>query len=128
MSTNSEEKELLTLQVFGSIVFIITISVSIILTLNNINNMNHKKPNFNQKQENNISLTNRLVITTVAIIFTYISYQFYRRNKYSRNKDISRKELTASIFALISAFILLNSTIENIRRKSNNTDINIPII
>ena len=127
MNTNNE-KELLYLQIFGSLVFIITISVSIILTLNNINNMNHKKPFFSQKQENNISLTNRLVITTVALIFTYISYQFYEKNKYYKNIDISRKELIASVFALISTLILLNTTIENIRRKSSNTDINIPII
>ena len=127
MNTNNE-KELLYLQIFGSLVFIITISVSIILTLNNINNMNHKKPFFSQKQENNISLTNRLVITTIALIFTYISYQFYEKNKYSKNIDISRKELIASVFALISTLILLNTTIENIRRKSSNTDINIPII
>lgn len=90
--------------------------------------MDHKKPIFNTKAENNVSLTNRLVITIVAIVFTYISYQFYEKNKYSKNQGISKKELTASIFALISALILLNTTIENIKSKSQNTDINIPII
>lgn len=128
MNTNNEEKELLYLQIFGSIIFIITISVSIILTINNIENMNHKKPILNKKQENNISLTNRLIITTIAIIFTYISYEFYEKNKNSKNKDISKKELIASVFALISSLILLHTTIENIKRKSANTDINIPII
>ena len=54
MTTNNEEKELLYLQIFGSIIFIITISVSIILTINNIENMNQKKPILNQKQENQI--------------------------------------------------------------------------
>lgn len=125
---NIKEKELLYLQIFGSIIFIITILVSIILTLNNIENIDHKKTIFNAKQENTISLTNRLVITVVAITFTYISYEFYQKNKYSKNKDISQKELIASIFALVSALILLNTTIENIKSKSNNADINIPII
>ena len=125
---NNEEKELLYLQIFGSILFIITIIISIILTINNIKNINHKKPIFNQKEENNISLTNRLIITIIAITFTFISYKFYEKNKYGNNKNISKKELIASIFALVSALILLNTTIQNIKRKSNNTDINIPII
>ncbi len=125
---NNEEKELLYLQIFGSILFIITIIISIILTINNIKNINHKKPIFNQKEENNISLTNKSIITIIAITFTFISYKFYEKNKYGNNKNISQKELTASIFALISTLILLNTTIENIQRKNNNTDINTPII
>ena len=124
---NNEEKDLLYLQIFGSIVFIITIVVSIILTVNNIERMNKKKPFFSQKQENNISLTNRLIITTIAITFTYISYKFYEINKIN-NDEISKKEFTASIFALISSLILLKTTIENIKRKSGDNDINIPII
>lgn len=127
MNKNSEEKDLLYLQIFGSIIFIITIIVSIILTYNNIEKINKRKTLFNQKQENNISLKNRLVITTIAIMFTYISYKFYEINK-EKNDKISKKELTASIFALISSLILLKTTIENIRRKSSDNDINIPII
>lgn len=127
MKKNSEEKDLLYLQIFGSIIFIITIIVSIILTYNNIEIMDKKKPLFNQKQENNISLTNRLIITTIATIFTYISYKFYEINK-EKNDKISKKELIASIFALISSLILLKTTIENIKRKSGDNDINIPII
>ena len=127
MKKNSEEKDLLYLQIFGSIIFIITIIVSIILTYNNIERMDKKKPLFNQKQENNISLTNRLIITTIATIFTYISYKFYEINK-EKNDKISKKELIASIFALISSLILLKTTIENIKRKSGDNDINIPII
>lgn len=124
---NSEEKDLLYLQIFGSIVFIITIIISIILTINNIKSLNKKKPFLSQKQENNISLTNRLIITTIAITFTYISYKFYEINKVN-NDEISKKEFTASIFALISSLILLKTTIENIKRKSGDNDINIPII
>lgn len=128
MNNNSgKEKDLLYLQIFGSIIFIITIIISIILTINNIERINKKKPFFSQKQENNISLTNRLIITTIAIIFTYISYKFYEINK-ENNNEISKKELTASIFALISSLILLKTTIENIKRKSGDNDINISII
>lgn len=127
MNNTNEEKDLLYLQIFGSLIFIITITVSIILTYNNIERIDKKRPLFNQKQENNISLTNRLVITTIAIVFTYISYKFYEINK-EKNDEISKKELTASIFALISSLILLKTTIENIKRKSGDNDISIPII
>lgn len=127
MNNTNEEKDLLYLQIFGSLIFIITITISIILTYNNIERIDKKIPLFNQKQENNISLTNRLVITTIAIVFTYISYKFYEINK-EKNDEISKKELIASIFALISSLILLKTTIENIKRKSGDNDISIPII
>ena len=128
MNINSEEKELLYLQIVGSITFIITISISIILTYNNILGINNKRKLFDQKKENSITIINRFTITIVAILFTYISYKFYKINKRTNTTEISKKELTASIFALISAFILLNTTIENIKRKRDNNDTNIPII
>ena len=128
MNTNTKEKELLTLQIFSSTIFIIDISVSIILTYNNVLTVSKKRPLLNQKHENSISIINRLVITIVAITFTYISYNFYQINKQKGNDNISRKELIASVLALISAFILLETTIENIKSKSGDNDINIPII
>ena len=117
---NKEEKELLYLQIIGSIIFIVSISISIILTINNINKINNKKPFFNQKEEDIISLINRTIITIIAITFTYISYQFYKMNNF--NKNISKKELTSSILNLISTLILLYATIESIKSNSNNTD------
>lgn len=128
MNNNNKEKELLYLQILGSVIFIIAISISIILTINDINKVNNKKPLFNTSKEDNISLTNRITITVIAAIFTYISYQFYKMNKYSQNKDISQKELVSSILNLVSTLILLYATIEGIKRKSNNTDSTIPII
>ena len=123
---NKEEKELLYLQIIGSIIFIISISISIILTINNINKINNKKMFFSQKEEDIISLINRTVITIIAITFTYISYQFYKMN--NSNKNISKKELTSSILNLISTLILLYATIESIKSKSVNTDNTISII
>lgn len=123
---NNKEKELLYLQILGSIIFIISISISIILTINSINKISNKKVFFNQKEEDNISLTNRTTITIIAIIFTYISYRFYKTN--NSNKSISKKELISSILNLISTLILLYATIESIKSKSVNTDNTISII
>ena len=125
---NSKEKELLCLQIIGSIIFIIAISVSIILTINNINKINNKKPFLSSKEEDNISLINRTVIAIIAILFTYISYSFYKINQYSKNKDISEKELISSILNLISTIILIYTTVESIKRKATNNDNTVPIV
>ena len=121
--SNNQEKDLLYLQIFSSSIFIITIYISIILTINNIQKIDNKKSIFDQKQENNIILKNRIVITIIASIFVYISYQFYKTNKL--NKNTSKKELYASLLNFISTLILLDTAL---KKDNKNTDVSIPII
>ena len=121
--SNNQEKDLLYLQIFSSSFFIITIYISIILTINNIQKIDNKKSIFDQKQENNIILKNRIVITIIATIFVYISYQFYKTNKL--NKNTSKKELYASLLNFISTLILLDTAL---KKDNKNTDVSIPII
>ena len=121
--SNNQEKDLLYLQIFSSGIFIITIYISIILTINNIQKIDNKKSIFDQKQENNIILKNRIVITIIATIFVYISYQFYKTNKL--NKNTSKKELYASLLNFISTLILLDTAL---KKDNKNTDVSITII
>jgi len=121
--SNNQEKDLLYLQIFSSSIFIITIYISIILTINNIQKIDNKKSIFDQKQENNIILKNRIVITIIATISVYISYQFYKTNKL--NKNTSKKELYASLLNFISTLILLDTAL---KKDNKNTDVSIPII
>lgn len=127
MNNNKKETQLLYIQMYGSILFIITIIVSIILTYNNIKKNNNEKRIFSEYTENEINLTNRIVITILVIIFTYINYYFYQINKQKNKSNLSKQELIASILTLISGFILLNTTIKSIENNTNNINTNTPI-
>ena len=127
MNNNKKETQLLYIQMYGSILFIITIIVSTILTYNNIKKNNNEKRIFSEYTENEINLTNRIVITILVIIFTYINYCFYQINKQKNKSNLSKQELIASILTLISGFILLNTTIKSIKNNINNINTNTPI-
>lgn len=127
MNNNKKETQLLYIQMYGSILFIITIIVSTILTYNNIKKNKNEKRIFSEYTENEINLTNRIVITILVIIFTYINYCFYQINKQKNKSNLSKQELIASILTLISGFILLNTTIKSIENNTNNINTNTPI-
>ena len=127
MNNNKKETQLLYIQMYGSILFIITIIVSTILTYNNIKKNNNEKKIFSEYTENEINLTNRIVITILVIIFTYINYCFYQINKQKNKSNLSKQELIASILTLISGLILLNTTIKSIEDNINNINTNTPI-
>lgn len=127
MNNNKKETQLLYIQMYGSILFIITIIVSTILTYNNIKKNNNEKRIFSEYTENEINLTNRIVITILVIIFTYINYCFYQINKQKNKSNLAKQELIASILTLISGFILLNTTIKSIENNTNNINTNTPI-
>ena len=127
MNNNKKETQLLYIQMYGSILFIITIIVSTILTYNNIKKNNNEKRIFSEYTENEINLTNRIVITILVIIFTYINYCFYQINKQKNKSNLSKQELIASILTLISGLILLNTTIKSIEDNINNINTNTPI-
>ena len=128
MNTNNKQNELLQLQIYASIFFIITIFVSIILTYNNLQKQRNQKPIFTNLTENQINFLNRIVITILAIIFTYINYSFYQISKQKNNETIQKDEFIASIFTLIAGFILLSTTIQTVENNIQNTDTETPII
>lgn len=128
MNNNQKETQLLYIQIYASIIFIITILLSIILTYNNIK----KKKNcafFSKFIENNLTIINRIIITFLVIVFTYINYEFYLISKQKNNRDnLQRDELIASIMTLIAGFILLYTTIKSIYNDETFGDIDTPLI
>ena len=128
MNTRNKEKELLYLQSYASIAFIITIFVSLILTINNIKKQNNTKRFFSQKTENQINYINRIIITILAITFTYINYSFYEISKQKNNVTIQKDEYIASILTLVAGFILLYTTTQSIKNKLNSPNIDRPLI
>ncbi len=128
MNNNQKETQLLYIQIYASIIFIITILLSIILTYNNIK----KKKDcafFSKFLENNLTIINRIIITFLVIVFTYINYEFYLISKQKNNRDnLQRDEFIASIMTLIAGFILLYTTIKSVYNDETFGDIDTPLI
>ena len=128
MNNNQKETQLLYIQIYASIIFIITILLSIILTYNNIKKKNDC-PFFSKFLENNLTIINRIIITFLVIVFTYINYQFYLISKQKNNRDnLQRDEFIASIITLIADFILLYTTIKSVYNDETFGDIDTPLI
>lgn len=127
MNTKNKETQLLYIQMYGSILFIITIFVSTILTYNTIQKNKNSKTIFSKYEENEITMINRIVITILVIIFTYINYCFYQINKQKNKSNIPKQEFIASILTLISGFILLYTTYKSVENSINNINTNTPI-
>lgn len=128
MNINDKETQLLYTQMYASILFIITNIISIILTYNNIKKHENKKRLFTSDTEHEITIINRVIITILVIIFTYINYKFYEISKFKNNSNLQRKEFFASILALIAGFILLYTTIKSVNNDTNDINPNTPIL
>ena len=128
MNINDKETQLLYTQMYASRLFIITNTISIILTYNNIKKHENKKRLFTSDTEHKITIINRVIITILVIIFTYINYKFYEISKFKNNSNLQRKEFFASILALIAGFILLYTTIKSVNNDTNDINPNTPIL
>lgn len=128
MESNYKETQLLTLQIYASFFFIIAVIISIILTYNNILKRTQNKSLFSNQNENTITLLNRIALTIIAIIFTYINYGFFKISKEKNKGTLQKEELIASILTLIAAFILLYTTVESIINNTENTNSDTPLI
>ena len=121
MNTRSNELQLLYIQFYSSIMFSIAIIVSIILNYNNILKHSDDRCLFEKSTEVKITMCNRVFLTFITLVFTYIYYSFYRIDKQKNKGTISFYEFVASILTLLSAFILLFTTFKNIEYDQNDT-------
>lgn len=114
MKETEEKIKLLDTQIIGSIFFIGTLVVSILLTINQRNYTLNKKTIFSAKTTYIISNANRIVVLCVVITFLYISY---KQKKLAEVKDgnvvLNNLDVFAGTLSVISAIIVLYITINS---------------
>ena len=77
------EVKLLDIQLIATILYIVSLIISISLTINDKQITKKKKSIFTNNQAKNLSIFNRIFIVGLTLTFLYISYQ---------NRDIAKKE------------------------------------
>ena len=114
-----EEKiKLLDIQIIGSILFIITLLISITLNYSQRQYTLYRKPLFNAKTTYVISNINRILVLIIVLAFLYTSYEF---KKIAEEKDsnvaLNELDVFAATLSVISAIIVLyitaNSPVED---------------
>ncbi|MBQ8205913.1 MAG: hypothetical protein IJZ77_00425 [Bacilli bacterium] len=113
-NSNDEEIKLVNGQLIATFIFIISLTITLIITYNEKLQKENKKPFFTNKESINIALINRIVL---LILGGYFVYDAFRRkilaeenanNKNNKfNELTSNLQITASWFAFISSVIIL---------------------
>ena len=120
---------LLNYQIISSILFIISIIISIVLTYDEKQQVLKKTRLFSETFDKYLNLFNRILSLSIVVFILYINYVTYQIQKQKRsNLDPFRHQIYACIFSIISAVIVLYVILENWEDNPNITSIENPII
>jgi len=111
---NSKEIQILDLDIKTAILFVISIFVSIFLTIEKKRELEGKKRILSKKNDQYISLINRLFVLGIVLVILYDNYLSYQVTK-EKNEDpkLNIYQIVASIFGVLSAIIILYVTINS---------------
>lgn len=128
MNTN-KKVQLLNYQLIISVLFIISLLISIVLTYDEKQEKLNEERLFSEKFDKYLNLFNRIFALVIIIAILYINYQEYSLNKYEKsNLKPLEHQIIASVFSVISALIVLYVVIENWYENPNITSIENPIV
>lgn len=108
MDTQKKEANLLDIQLIATIIYIGSLTISILLTYNDKQNVLNLKKILNDKQNRNLSIFNRFLVVILTLTFLYINYQNREIAKSkNRNLDAINLQITASELTLLATIIVL---------------------
>ncbi|MBE6144970.1 MAG: hypothetical protein E7169_05290 [Firmicutes bacterium] len=106
-----EKLKLLDIQIIGSVSFIASIIISIILTYNQRLYTLKQKTIFNRKQTYIISNFNRILVLIIVTSFLYNSYEQKKlAEEKNSNVTLNNLDIVASSLSVVSAIIVLYIT------------------
>lgn len=103
-----EEIKTINLQLFTLFIFLLSVVISILITYNQKLNLENKNTIFNSKETYKITLFNRILITTLSLIFIYVNYKLYKISKEEgENLKPYILQILAGVLTTIADFIAL---------------------
>jgi len=124
-----KELSLLNYQLITSILFIVSLIISIILTYDERQQLLNKPRLFSEIFDKYLNLFNRILALLIIVVILWINYETYQIKKQKRsNLAPFRHQIYASIFSVISAVIVLYVVIENWYSNPNITSIENPTV
>lgn len=121
--------DLLNYQIITSVLFIISLIISIVLTYDEKQLLLKHPRLFSEKFDKYLNLFNRILAFFIILVILWINYETYNIQKQKRsNLAPFRHQIYASIFSAISAIIVLYVVIENWDSNPNITNIENPTL
>ena len=102
------EIKLIDYEINGSLLFIGTLFISVILSYNEKLRLEKKEPLFDNKTQKNILIVNKIVVLGIVIFFLYINYEHYKVALFKNEDTYNYKvQLIPSFLAILAALIIL---------------------
>lgn len=102
------EIKLIDYEIIGSLLFIGTLFISVILSYNEKFRLEKKEPLFDNKTQKNILIVNKIVVLGIVIFFLYINYEHYKVALFKNEDTYNYKvQLIPSFLAILAALIIL---------------------
>ncbi len=105
----AKEIQILDIQIIATVVFILSLVLSIILTYDEKLKLQKNKGIFTGQQSRRISLFNRIVVVILAVVFVYGNYvteKIAEARKKSNVKYLKLQLLTGEISLIVSIIVL----------------------
>lgn len=123
-----EEIKLINIQMIATSLFIISLVISLLLSYDDKANIQKKITFFSEKNDQYISLANRLFSFILLLVFLYINIGFYNQGlKNNENTEPLKLQIYAAIFSLISAITILYVAIKYFSEEPSISNIENPI-
>ena len=108
MSTEKQEVRLLDIQIIATIIYLGSLSLSLFITYNDKLSLTNQKKLFTQKQSNILSISNRILVVILTLVFLYVSYKNVDIVK-QKNDDLtpSKLQVIGSELSTLSTLIVL---------------------
>lgn len=124
---DKEEVRNVNIQFYTLLFSLLSIIISVVLTYNDKLSTEGKKSFLGKKTNYNLTLFNRILILTIAIIFLYVNYKSYQNAK-TKDKKLKSYEfqILAAVFTIIAASISLY--VVSVLTKETLVDLENPVI
>lgn len=124
---DKEEVRNVNIQFYTLLFSLLSIIISVVLTYNDKLSTEGKKSFLGKKTNYNLTLFNRILILTIAIIFLYVNYKSYQNAKTKEKKLKSYElQILAAVFTIIAASISLY--VVSVLTKETLVDLENPVI
>ncbi len=103
-----KEIKLLDLQIVLTVIYIVSLVLSIFLTYNDRIKLSDNKNIFSKKQSKNYSIFNRVLVLVLTLSFLFINYENYKITKQKGEKlDNASLQILASEISTVATIIVL---------------------
>lgn len=113
------EIKILDIQLIATILFVVSLFISILITYDEKIKLENNKGLFSNKTSQNLSLFNRIFVVTLALVFIYCNYISKKIAEYKSDETESiNLQILAGLLSLIASIIVLYVSYEN---RNNST-------